>query len=117
MFKVEKADRIRELPPYLFATIDKLKAEQVAKGVDVIDLSIGDPDLPTPSNIIARMNEATQDKKNHQYPSYVGMIEFRRAVSNWYRKRFNVDLDPQTEALSLIGSKEGIAHISLPWPL
>ena len=113
MLAFEKATRIRELPPYLFATIDKLKAEQTAKGVDLIDLSIGDPDLPTPMNIIKRMKEAVDDKKNHQYPSYVGMIEFRRAVSNWYKKRFNVDLDPDKEVLSLIGSKEGIAHISL----
>ncbi|MFH2011409.1 MAG: LL-diaminopimelate aminotransferase [Pseudomonadota bacterium] len=113
MFKIEKADRIKELPPYLFATIDKMKAEQIAKGVDVIDLSIGDPDIPTPSNIIAKMKKTVEDKKNHRYPSYEGMIDFRRAVSNWYKRRFNVDLDPITEVLSLIGSKEGIAHIPL----
>ncbi|MBI4620168.1 MAG: LL-diaminopimelate aminotransferase [Desulfobacterales bacterium] len=113
MFKVEKADRIKELPPYLFATIDKMKAEQIAKGVDVIDLSIGDPDIPTPPNIIAKMKKTVEDKKNHRYPSYEGMLEFRRAVSNWYKRRFNVDLDPVTEVLSLIGSKEGIAHIPL----
>jgi len=113
MFNIKKADRIRELPPYLFATIDKMKAEQIAKGVDIIDLSIGDPDMPTPPNIIAKMKNAIDDRKNHQYPSYEGMIEFRRAVSGWYKRRFNVDLDPGGEVLSLIGSKEGIAHISL----
>ena len=113
MFKVAKADRIKELPPYLFAAIDKMKAEQVAKGVDVIDLSIGDPDMPTPPNILANMKEAVDNEKNHQYPSYIGMIEFRRAVSDWYKRRFNVDLDPGGEVLSLIGSKEGIAHIPL----
>lgn len=113
MLRVEKADRIKELPPYLFATIDKMKAEETAKGLDIIDLSIGDPDLPTPQNIVAKMQEEVEDKNNHQYPSYEGMIEFRRAVSNWYKRRFNVDLDPDKEALSLIGSKEGIAHISL----
>lgn len=111
MFKIEKANRIKELPPYLFATIDKMKAEQMAKGVDVIDLSIGDPDIPTPQNIIAKMKNTVEDKKNHRYPSYEGMLEFRRAVSNWYKRRFNVALDPVTEVLSLIGSKEGIAHI------
>jgi len=113
MFNIEKAKRIKDLPPYLFASIDKLKAGQIARGVDIIDLSIGDPDLPTPSNIIAKMKKGVEDKKNHRYPSYEGMIEFRRAVSSWYNKRFNVDLDPGKEVLSLIGSKEGIAHISL----
>ncbi|MDY6855528.1 MAG: LL-diaminopimelate aminotransferase [Thermodesulfobacteriota bacterium] len=113
MFKVEKASRIKELPPYLFATIDKLKEEQITKGIDIIDLSIGDPDIPTPSNIIDRMKYAIEDRKNHRYPSYEGMIEFRMAVSRWYKMRFNVELDPKEEVLSLIGSKEGIAHISL----
>jgi LL-diaminopimelate aminotransferase len=113
MFKVEKASRIKELPPYLFVTIDKLKEEQIAKGVDIIDFSIGDPDIPTPSNIIDRMKYAIEDRKNHRYPSYEGMIEFRMAASKWYKRRFNVDLDPKEEVLSLIGSKEGIAHISL----
>ncbi len=113
MVRVEKASRIKDLPPYLFAAIDKMKAEQVAKGVDIIDLSIGDPDMPTPPNIIARMKKGIEDQKNHQYPSYEGMIEFRESVANWYQKRFNVDLDPGEEVLSLIGSKEGIAHISL----
>ena len=113
MFKMEKASRIKELPPYLFATIDKLKEEQIAKGIDIIDLSIGDPDIPTPSNIIDRMKYAIEDRKNHRYPSYQGMIEFRTAVSRWYKMRFNVELDPNEEVLSLIGSKEGIAHISL----
>ncbi len=113
MVRVEKASRIKDLPPYLFAAIDKMKADQVAKGIDIIDLSIGDPDMPTPPNIIARMKSGIEDQKNHQYPSYEGMIEFREAVSNWYQKRFNVDLDPGEEVLSLIGSKEGIAHISL----
>ena len=113
MFKVEKADRIKDLPPYLFAAIDELKAEQIAKGVDIIDLSIGDPDMPTPANIIAKMKETIEDQKNHQYPSYEGMIEFRSAVSKWYKKRFNIDLDPGKEVLSLIGSKEGIAHLPL----
>ncbi|MFH1625385.1 MAG: aminotransferase class I/II-fold pyridoxal phosphate-dependent enzyme, partial [Pseudomonadota bacterium] len=104
MFKVEKADRVKELPPYLFAAIDKMKAEQMAKGVDIIDLSIGDPDMPTPPNIIASMKKALDDKRNHRYPSYEGMIQFRRAVANWYKRRFNVDLDPGTQVLSLIGS-------------
>jgi LL-diaminopimelate aminotransferase len=107
------ADRIKHLPPYLFAAIDKAKQEARAKGVDVIDLSVGDPDLPTPSHIIEALNLAAKDPSNHQYPSYEGKLTFRRAVADWYKKTFNVTLDPQKEVLTLIGSKEGIAHAPL----
>ncbi|MFP5213775.1 MAG: LL-diaminopimelate aminotransferase [Acidobacteriota bacterium] len=109
----EKADRVRQLPPYLFKEIDRLKAELAAKGVDVINLGVGDPDLPTPKHIIDRLKTASEDPANHQYPSYSGMNNFRVSVANWYKKRFNVDLDPPTEVLTLIGSKEGIAHLPL----
>jgi LL-diaminopimelate aminotransferase len=111
--RIEKAKRIDQIPPYLFAEIDKKKQEMRKKGVDLIDLGIGDPDLPTPKLIIERLKAATENPRNHRYPSYEGMIEFRTAVARWYEKRFNVHLDPQTEVLSLIGSKEGIAHIPL----
>ncbi len=110
---IEKADRLKALPPYLFAEIDRLKAEVVAKGVDVISLGVGDPDLPTPKHIIERLKKAAGDPANHQYPSYSGTGEFRTSVANWYKKRFNVDLDPQKEVVTLIGSKEGIAHFPL----
>ena len=110
---IEKAKRIDQIPPYLFAEIDKKKREMRKKGVDLIDLGIGDPDLPTPKLIIERLKTAAEDPKNHRYPSYEGMIEFRTAVARWYEKRFSVRLDPQTEVLSLIGSKEGIAHVPL----
>jgi len=113
MLKVEKSRRIKEVPPYLFAEIDKIKAEQIAKGVDVIDLTIGDPDLPTPPDIISQMKKSIDDPKNHTYPSYVGMIEMRQAVAKWYQNRFNVNLNPETEVIILIGSKEGIAHLPL----
>ncbi len=107
------ADRIKHLPPYLFAAIDKAKQEARAKGVDVIDLSVGDPDLPTPAHIIDALDQAARDPSNHQYPSYEGKLTFRTAVANWYKETFGVDLDPQKEVLTLIGSKEGIAHAPL----
>lgn len=107
------ASRIEQIPPYLFARIDKKKEEVRKKGMDLVDFGIGDPDIPTPANIIAKMKEATEDPKNHRYPSYEGMLEFRQAAASWYKKRFNVDLDAATEAVTLIGSKEGIAH--MPW--
>ena len=107
------ADRIKYLPPYLFAAIDKAKQDALAKGVDVIDLSVGDPDLPTPSHIVEAMREAVKNPENHQYPSYAGKLSFRKAVADWYSRTFGVMLDPETEVLALIGSKEGIAHAPL----
>lgn len=111
--QIEKAKRIDQIPPYLFAEIDKKKEEMRQKGMDIIDLGIGDPDLPTPKLIIERLKKAVDNPKHHRYPSYEGMIEFRTAVAQWYGRRFGVKLDPKTEVLSLIGSKEGIAHIPL----
>lgn len=110
---VEMASRVKSLPPYLFAAIDKMKQETRAKGVDLIDMSIGDPDIPTPSHIIEAMKTAVEKPENHRYPSYEGMLSFRRGVSDWYKRRFHVNLDPADEVLSLIGSKEGIGHIPL----
>jgi LL-diaminopimelate aminotransferase len=108
-----KADRLQQLPPYLFQEIDRLKAELIAKGVDVINLGVGDPDLPTPTHIIRKLQEAAEDPSTHQYPSYSGMNDFRISVAGWYRRRFGVELDPLNEVLTLIGSKEGIAHLPL----
>jgi len=107
---MKKTDRTSKIPKYLFAEIDKKKAQAAAKGVDIIDLSIGDPDLPTPQYIIDALCEALKDPSTHNYPPYEGTKEFRQAVAAWYKKRFNVELDPDTEVMSLIGSKEGIAH-------
>ncbi len=109
----KRADRIIQLPPYLFAEIDRKKAEIRAKGVDIIDLGVGDPDLPTPEHIVMKMREAVTNPAYHTYPSYAGMLAFREAVAGWYEARFGVRLDPETEVLTLIGSKEGIAHIPL----
>ncbi len=105
--------RVKTLPPYLFATIDRMKQRAVNRGVDLIDLSVGDPDLPTPKHIVERMKKAVQRPVHHRYPSYEGMFSFRQAVAGWYKKRFRVSLDPATEVLSLIGSKEGIGHLPL----
>ena len=110
---IELASRVKNLPPYLFATIDKMKQEARAKGVDLIDLSIGDPDIPTPGHIVEAMKTAVENAEHHRYPSYEGMLSFREAVAGWYKRRFDVTLDPATEVLSLIGSKEGIGHIPL----
>lgn len=110
---IEPAKRVKDLPPYLFATIDKMKEKALSRGIDLIDLSIGDPDTPTPKHIIEAMRRAVKNPAHHQYPSYTGMLSFRQAVADWYKKRFNVSLNPKTEVLSLIGSKEGIGHMPL----
>ncbi|MEK6632691.1 MAG: aminotransferase class I/II-fold pyridoxal phosphate-dependent enzyme, partial [Nitrospirota bacterium] len=112
-FPIEVATRIKTLPPYLFAAIDKMKQAAIAKGVDIINLGIGDPDLPTPEPIIESLAQAAKNPKHHQYPSYEGMLSFRTAVADWYKRRFNVTLNPADEVLTLIGSKEGIGHIHL----
>jgi LL-diaminopimelate aminotransferase len=108
--KIELANRIRELPPYLFARIDALKQEQRKLGKDLIDLGIGDPDLPTPPHIVAALAEAARDPGTHRYPSYVGMEDFRRAAATFMQKRFGVTVDPIKEVIGVIGSKEAIAH-------
>lgn len=107
----KRAERIATVPPYLFAEIDKKKAAAIARGVDVISLGIGDPDLPTPQFVVDKMKEAVADPRWHQYPDYDGSLAYRTAATKFYKKRFGIDLDPKTEALALIGSKEGIAHI------
>jgi len=108
-----QTERLQALPPYLFAEMDRLKQEQIKKGMDIISLGIGDPDLPTPPHIIQALAQAAADPRNHQYPSYEGMASFRQAAADWYRARFGVTLNPETEVLSLIGSKEGIGHLAL----
>jgi LL-diaminopimelate aminotransferase len=110
---LEPAARLGLIPPYLFKEIDLKKAEVKARGVDIIDLGVGDPDLPTPRFIIDKMLQAVQDPATHRYPAYSGMTEFRAAVARWYKRRFGVELDPDAEVITLIGSKEGIAHLPL----
>lgn len=110
---MEEAQRIKQLPPYLFARIEQKVAEFKAMGKDVISLGIGDPDKPTPEVVIEELCRQAHFPEHHQYPSSVGTLDFRKAVANWYRRRFGVELDPKSEVVTLIGSKEGIAHISL----
>jgi len=106
------ANRIEKLPPYLFVGITKKIAEKRSQGVDVISFAIGDPDLPTPSHIIDRLCEVARDPVNHRYPETDGLPELRRAIAGWYRKRFGLTFNSDTEILPLIGSKEGIGHMS-----
>ncbi len=113
MIKVGLAERVKGLPPYLFARIDAMKQSAIGKGVDLIDMSIGDPDIPTPKHIVNAMKKAVQNPRHHRYPSYEGMLSYRKAVADWYKRRFGVKLDPASEVLCLIGSKEGIGHIPL----
>lgn len=108
---MKTASRIMNLPPYLFAEIDRKVEEKKATGADVISLGIGDPDQPTPLHIVDELAKQAHNAANHRYPSYYGLPAFRQAIAQWYRQRFHVDLDPDTEVLPLIGSKEGIAHI------
>jgi len=111
--KIEKAERLKRLPPYLFKELDRQKEAVRAKGMDIIDLGVGDPDIPTPVHIIEAGKRAAEDPANHRYPSYSGMGQFNAAVAEWYKRRFHVDVDAGKEVVTLIGSKEGIAHIPL----
>ncbi len=112
MFRINIAQRLKELPPYLFKEIDKQKAEAIKAGADVINLGVGDPDLPTPNYIIEALNKAAADPANHQYPSYAGMDAFNKAAGLWLQKRFGINIK-SNEIITLIGSKEGIAHTPL----
>src|SRR5438034_1192915 len=111
--QMRTANRIAQLPPYLFTEISKTIARKRAEGIDVISLAIGDPDAPTPSYILESLREAALDPANHRYPESEGLPELRAAISDWYKSRFDLDLDPNKEVLPLIGSKEGIGHIAL----
>ena len=106
------AGRVATLPQYLFAELDKRVAERRAQGRDIISLGVGDPDRPTPEHIVRALQEAAADPSTHRYPSYYGMPEFRRTIAEWFARRFGVELDPDTEVLPLLGSKEGLAHLA-----
>lgn len=110
--KFEEANRLKKLPPYLFAEIDRIIRQKKEKGEDVISLGIGDPDIPTPDLIIEALCREARNSNNHRYPSSYGLKEFNWSVANFYKKRFGVDLDPESEVIPLWGSKEGIADIA-----
>ena len=110
---IEFSERLKSLPPYLFAEIDKAKRRAKEEGKDIIDFGIGDPDSPTPDFIVEAMKKAVSDGTNHHYALDAGLASLRVAIANWYRKRFNVELDPDKEVYPLIGSKEGIVHLPL----
>jgi len=110
--KIEESKRLKELPPYLFAEIDKIIKEKREQGLDVISLGIGDPDIPTPKGIIDAIQDEAENPVNHQYPSSYGMDLFREAVADFYMDRFSVKIDPASEVIPLLGAKEGIANIA-----
>jgi LL-diaminopimelate aminotransferase len=107
------AQRLDRIPPYLFAEIDRKVQEKKRAGIDVISLGIGDPDLPTPKRVVEVLQEAAADPANHRYPSYFGLAELREAIARWYGERSGVSLDPASEILPTIGSKDGISHVPL----
>lgn len=108
---MEISNRLKSIPPYVFAELDKKRQAVVARGVDVINLGIGDPDQPTPAHIVQAMQEALKNPVNHRYPPFGGTKEYREAATKWCHERFGIDINPDTEITSLIGSKEGIHNI------
>lgn len=113
MIMFELSKKLKSLPPYLFIEIDKAKRKARQEGRDIIDLGIGDPDQPTPAYIIDKLCQSVRDHATHHYALDQGLPELRRAIANWYKRRFSVELNPETEILPLIGSKEGIVHFPL----
>ncbi len=109
---IEESERLKAIPPYLFAEIDRIINVKKAKGEDVISLGIGDPDIATPSPVIEELYKEAKNIENHRYPSSYGLKLFKQAASNYYRKRFNVEMDPDKEIITIWGSKEGIANIA-----
>lgn len=106
-------DKIKRLPPYVFAEVNKLKMELRHADKDIIDFGMGNPDQPTPQHIVDKLCEAAQDGRNHRYSVSRGIPGLRKAICGWYKRKFNVDLDPETEAIATIGSKEGLAHLAV----
>ncbi len=112
MFEFEEATRLKELPTYVFDSIEKLKAEEREKGKDLIDFSMGSPDLPTPKPVVEAMKKALDEPINHRYPAFAGLPEFKQTVSKWMKNQYNASVDPGKEVLPLIGSKEGLVHLA-----
>ncbi len=111
--EMEEFHRINRLPPYVFAIVNELKAAARARGEDIIDFGMGNPDQPTPQHIVDKLCEVANRKDTHRYSMSKGIPRLRRAMANWYKNRYNVDLDPETQVIATIGSKEGLAHLAL----
>ena len=105
--------RIKRLPPYVFAQVQSLKLEARQQGEDIIDFGMGNPDQPTPGHIVEKMIEAARKGKNHRYSASRGITKLRHAITGWYKRNYDVELDPETETIVTIGSKEGLAHLAL----
>jgi LL-diaminopimelate aminotransferase len=112
---ISPADRLQKLPPYVFARLDELKARAREQGLDLIDLGMGNPDGATPQPVVEAAIAAIQNPANHGYPPFEGTASFRRTITKWYSRRYNVELDPEGEALPLLGSKEGLAHFAIAY--
>jgi len=110
---MEEFRRIKRLPPYVFNIVNELKIQARARGEDIIDFGMGNPDLPTPPHIVEKLVEAVRNPKNHRYSASRGIPKLRAAIADWYRRNYGVELDPETEAIATIGAKEGIAHLAL----
>jgi len=105
--------RMKRLPPYIFSIVNELKAKARAQGEDIIDFGMGNPDQPTPQHIVDKLCEAARNPKNHRYSVSRGITKLREAIADWYRRRYGVEIDPETEAIVTIGAKEGISHLAL----
>lgn len=112
-FNIEQFTRMRRLPPYVFAQVNALKMERRRAGEDIIDLGMGNPDVPTPQHIVDKLVEAAQKPHNHRYSASRGITKLRHAIADWYKRRYDVNVDPETEAVVTIGAKEGLSHLVL----
>ena len=110
---MDEFPRIKRLPPYIFSITDQLKKEARGRGEDIIDFGMGNPDQPTPQHIVDKLVETVQRGDTHRYSQSKGIPRLRRAICNWYKDRYDVDLDPDSEAIVTLGSKEGIAHLAM----
>ena len=110
---MEEFPRIKRLPPYVFATVNELKMKARKAGEDIIDLGMGNPDIPTPQHIVDKASEALYNPRNHRYSISRGVPHLRDAICEWYERRYNVKLDPESEAIATIGAKEGLSHLAL----
>jgi len=110
---MKEFQRMNRLPPYVFAEVNKIKMEARRRGEDIIDLGMGNPDIPTPKHIVEKLIEAAKKGQNHRYSASMGITKLRRAIAGWYKRRFDVDIDPDEEAIVTIGAKEGLSHLVL----